>query len=219
MNHSDILITYSDGAIEMRDINGKFYWIDRLIKVIEEISAVETDLKKIYEFVTNDLKGFRWWASFDDDMTLLLMKRNTRKDIVNAKDEYLEKISIKEWLNKRQTHALIGKDKREIEKELDKIRKKKELEWIVKSLDQLYLTWEILKLKQESIRFIKAGFIDKRINTLLKKAINNEQKYKIEQKESKVQSKYAVLEELMKKWDYQTVIREAEDIIAKDGNV
>jgi hypothetical protein len=25
MNHSDILITYSDGAIEMRDINGKFY--------------------------------------------------------------------------------------------------------------------------------------------------------------------------------------------------
>gem|GEM_PF-5119787 len=56
MNDSDILVTYSDGAIEMRDINGAFYGMPRLIKAIEEIAAVEKDLKKIYEYVINDLK-------------------------------------------------------------------------------------------------------------------------------------------------------------------
>lgn len=215
----DILITYSDGAIEMKSMTGEFYWIDRFIKTIEEIAHVESDIEKIYEYITNDFKWFRWGMNFDDDMTLLLLKRETKKDIIHAKDLYLEKISIKEWLNRREAQTLVWKNKHEIEQELDKIRKKKELEGIVKNLEQLYLIWEILKLKQEAIRFIKAGFIDKRINALLKKAINNETKYKIEQKETKIKSKYHVMEELMKKWDYQTVINTCEDIIAKDGSI
>jgi hypothetical protein len=32
-------------------------------------------------------------------------------------------------------------------------------------------------------------------------------------------SKYLVLTELYKKWDYQTVVNEIEDIIAQDGNI
>ncbi len=219
MNHGDILITYSDGAVELKNIEGEFYGLDRLISAIEEISKVETDVKKIYAYVMNDLKGFNGWASFTDDMTLLMMRRNSDKDIVDEKDEYLQKISMKEWLNKKETKSLAWKDKQAIDQELEKIRKQKELEWIVKNLNQLYITWEILKLKQEAIRFIKAWFIDKRINILLKKAINNETKYKIEQKEQKVANKYNVLTELLKKWDYQTVITEAENIIAKDGNI
>jgi hypothetical protein len=56
-----------------------------------------------------------------------------------------------------------------------------------------------LKLKQEAIRYIKADYIDKRINYYLKKAIDNEIKYRIEQKNSKIINKYNVLKELEKK--------------------
>jgi len=83
----------------------------------------------------------------------------------------------------------------------------------------LYYSWEIIKLKEEAIRFIKEWYIDPKINFYLKKAIANEQKYKIEQKQQRIENKYRVLSELMKKWDYATVAREIEDIIAKDWNI
>ena len=170
MDDNDILVTYSDGAVELKNIEGEFYGLDRLIKAIEDIAQVETDVRKIYAYIINDLKIFNGGASFDDDMTLLILQRNTKKDIIDEKDEYLQKLSIKEWLNKKEKRSLAGKNKETIEKELEKIRKQKELEWIIKNLEWLYMTWEILKLKQEAIRFIKAGFIDKRINNFLKKS-------------------------------------------------
>jgi hypothetical protein len=74
-------------------------------------------------------------------------------------------------------------------------------------------------LKQEAIRFIKEWFIHPKINKYLKLAIANETKYKVEQKNKKIESKYNVLKELMKKWDYITVIKECNEIIAKDGNI
>ena len=52
----------------------------------------------------------------------------------------------------------------------------------------------------------------------MKKALENENKYKIEQKNIKMQNKYNVLIWLYKKWDYDTVIKEVEDIILKDWN-
>ena len=74
-------------------------------------------------------------------------------------------------------------------------------------------------MKQEAIRFIKEWYIDKKINFYLKKAIANEEKYKIKQKEDRVKNKYNVLVELLKKDDLNTVIKEAEDIIWKDWNI
>jgi len=41
--------------------------------------------------------------------------------------------------------------------------------------------------------------VDKKINYFLKKALSNEAKYKISQKQQKIESKYNVLEELFKK--------------------
>ena len=75
-----------------------------------------------------------------------------------------------------------------------------------------------MQLKQEAIRYIKEWYIDKKINNYLKKALENENKYKIEQKNIKMQNKYNVLIWLYKKWDYDTVIKEVEDIILKDWN-
>jgi hypothetical protein len=83
----------------------------------------------------------------------------------------------------------------------------------------LYNSWEILKLKQECIRYIKDWFIDKKINFYLKKALANEQTYKISQKNQKLEMKFKVLEELYKKWDFTSVIGEIEDVISKDWNI
>ena len=54
-------------------------------------------------------------------------------------------------------------------------------------------------IKQEAIKYIKQGYIHKKINLYLKKAIDNETKYKVEQKNQKMSSKYLVLTELYKK--------------------
>jgi hypothetical protein len=131
----------------------------------------------------------------------------------------LKDLSIKEWLEKRDIKRLIWKNKNEIEKELDNIKKERETKRVIKNLESLYYTWEILKLKQEAKRYINEWFIHKKINHFLKIAIDKENNYKIEQKNYKMINKYNILKQLDKKWDYNTVISETEDIIAKDWNI
>ena len=216
----DILLTYSDWIIETKNLEWNFYWIKKLEESFNKISKVESNINKIYDYIIKDLKSFRWWTSFLDDATILVLKRNGNKDVIVWEDnKYIKELSLKEWLSKKQTVKLTWKTKEEIQKELEKIKKEKEIKNIIKNLENLFYTWEVLKLKQEAIRFIKKWYIDKKINFYLKKAIANEAKYKIEQKNQKIQNKYNVLKELFKKWDYATVIKETEDIIAKDWNI
>jgi hypothetical protein len=86
-------------------------------------------------------------------------------------------------------------------------------------LKWLYMTGEFLKLKEEATRYIKEWFIHKDINFYLRKAIDNEEIYRINQKNTKMENKYNVLVELMKKKDFSTVIQECNEIITKDWNV
>jgi hypothetical protein len=215
----DILITYSDGIIEHKNSEGELYGLERLIEAFEKIAQVEKSIHKIYDYLINDVQLFKWGSHFWDDLSVLLLKRDEDKDILTEDSEYLEKISIKEGLSKKQVKQLEWKTKDEVEKELEKFKKDKDTQRIIKILENLYYTGEILKLKQEAIRYIKQWYIHKKINWYLKKAIDNEVKYKIDQKNHKMSSKYVVLSELYKKWDYQTVINEVEDIIAKDWNI
>lgn len=215
----DILLTYSDWIIESKNEEWDFYWLDRLRDTFISISKIDKDIHNIYEYIMTDLKSFRWWANFDDDASVLILKRDVKKDIVDETSTYLEEIKAKEWLKTSQIKKLRWKTIEDIDKELVVLKKEKETDRIIKTLEWLYYTWEILKLKQEAIRFIKEWYIHKKINFYLKKAIENEKTYKIEQKNQKVASKYHILEELLKKWDFQTVIFEAEEIISKDGNI
>jgi len=219
LEKDDILMTYSDGILEHKNNDWDFYGFARLQEAFMKIASVETDINKIYEYIINDVQLFQWWSKFNDDVSVLLLKRNTQKDVLTEESDYLDKITAKEWLTKQQVKKLEGKTMNEVQKELEKIKKDKDTTRVIKILENLYYTWEILKLKQESIRYIKQGYIHKKINWYLKKAIDNEMKYKVEQKNQKMNSRYAVLSELQKKWDYQTVINEIEDIIAKDGNI
>jgi serine phosphatase RsbU (regulator of sigma subunit) len=215
----DILLTYSDWIVENKDPGWNFYWIDRLKHSFLNICNSQDDINKIYEYLINDVKEFRWWSQFDDDVSVLIIKRDTKKDIADEWSEYLENLKTKEWLNNSEIKKLKWKTIEDIDKELEVLKKKKETGRIIKSLEWLYYTWEILKLKQEAIRFIKEWYIDKKINFYLRKAIDNEKSYKIEQKNQKIVNKYNVLVELLKKWDYETVITEAEEIISKDWNI
>ena len=90
------------------------------------------------------------------------------------------------------------KTKIEIKKELEKLRKEKKLKIILRKLDALYQTWEILRLKEETIKYIKEWFIDKKINNYLKKALKEEKEYKIKLKNEKMKNKYDMLIQLFK---------------------
>lgn len=219
LDDKDILLTYSDGIIESKNPNWEFYSIDKLSQHFEYIASIEWNINKIYEYLIKQVQLFRWGSQFDDDSSILILKRDSQKDIVDKDSEYLKNISIKEGLKKREIKKLEWKSKEVIEWELLNIKKEKEIDRIIKVLSNLYYTWEILRLKQEAIRYIKDGYISPKINFYLRKAIDNEKKYKIEQKEQKIKNKYNVLCELLKKWDYSSVITETEDIIAKDWNI
>ena len=221
MNDKDIVMTYSDGIIEAKNEQWEYYGQDKLQEVFENVCRKNTVIEKIYDDIITEVKWFKGWStSFLDDTTILLFQRNEAMDIINDEDDvYLENVKKSSQLNAKDIKKLKGKTKSEIEKELEKIKKLKETKNIIRNLETLYYTGEMLKLKQEAIRYIKLGYVDKKINFYLKKAIANEWRYKVEQKEIKMRNKYNVLKELEKKWDYDTVIRELEDIITKDGNL
>lgn len=219
LEDGDVVMTYSDGMIESKNIDGAFYGLDELEKNFLHIAKIESNIEKIYDYVIKQLQIFRWGSQFDDDTSVLVFRRNLDKDKLEKESTFLKELSLKEGLKRKDVRKLEGKSKIEIQEELLNIKKEKEIKRIVKILDNLYLTWEILKLKQESIRYIKEWYISKKINYYLKKARANEQRYQIEQKEQKVNSKFTVLETLYHKWDYTSVINEIEDVIAKDWNI
>lgn len=219
LEDGDTLITYSDWIVENKSEAGEFYGLDRLEKAFQTICQSTDEIHKLYEYIINDVKIFRWGSQFDDDASVMILRRDLKKDLVDESSDYLEKLKAKEWLNSTDVRKLKWKTVEDIDKELEVLKKKKETQRIIKTLEALYYTWEILKLKQEAIRYIKEWYIDKKINFYLRKAIDKEKSYKIEQKNQKVASKYHILEELLKKWDFETVISEAEEIISKDWNI
>lgn len=219
LHDNDIVMTYSDGVLEAKDEKREIYGLEKLETIFSSSAQANTDIKEIYQDVIEDLKLYRWGTSFEDDTTILMFRRNPLKDILNSESEEIATIRAKEWLSKKDVKRLEWKTKWELESELAEIKKERQTQHIIILLKWLYLTWEFLKLKEEATRYIKEWFIHKDINFYMKKAIENEESYRIKQKNIKMENKYNVLIELMKKKDFQTVIQECNEIIAKDWNV
>ena len=215
----DILLTYSDWVLESKWIKWDYYWLDRLKDTFLKISQIEDNSEKIYRHIIDNLVAFRGWSAFDDDTTMLILKRDENSDIQKKDSDFIKTLLNRENLDSKDSKKLIWKNKEDILKELKNIKKEKELKSIVRNLKKLYHIWEFLKLKQESIRYIKEWWVHKDINFYLKKAMSNEVKYKINLKNKKIENRYNILKQLYKKWDYDTVIREAEDIISKDWEI
>ena len=219
LNNWDIVMTYSDGVLESKNTEWKYYGLERLIKTFELSSQNNVNLIEIYKDIIEDLKLFTWWTSFWDDTTILLFRRNPLKDIITKESDEIQTLKIKEWLDNKDLKRLEWKTREEMESELKDIKREKQTEQIVNILKQHYYTWEFLKLKQEAMRYIKDWYIHKDINYYLKKAIQNEESYKMKQKNIKMENKYNVLLELYKRKDYTTVIKECNEIIANDWNI
>lgn len=219
ISNKDIVLSYSDGVPETKWPNWEFYGIERLENIFLQSAQLHSDIKEIYNDIIEDLKLYRGGSSFDDDTSILMFRRNTLKDLVNTESDEIEKLKAKEGLSRKDVRRLEGKTKLELKKELEDIKKEKQTLHIIGILKSLYMTGEFLKLKQEATRYIKEGYIHKDINFYLKKAINNEESYRIKQKNTKMENKYNVLAELYKKKDFNTVIQECNEIIAKDWNI
>ena len=219
LNDGDIMMVFSDWIVESKWLNWEFYSIDRLGKIFETGAKDWESVRNIYNSVIKDLEKFRWGTKFDDDVTVLLLKRNTEKDLVKEWDAILEEIKARENFQNNELKRFEWATKNNINKKVEALRKEKEIKRIIATLEDLYYSWEILQIKQEAVRFIKEWYIDKKINFYLRKAIENENKYKIEQKNQKMQNTYNVLYGLYKKWNYDTVIKELEFLISRDWNI
>lgn len=220
LTDKDVILTYSDGVLEARaEDGGEIYGIARLEKIFLQSAQSNTDIKEIYSSIIEDLKLYKWGSSFLDDTTVLMFRRNSLKDLLTAESDEIVKLKVQEWLSRKDIKRLEGRTKEDLEAELEEIKKEKQIGVIISMLEWLYYTGEFLKLKQEATRYIKEGFIHRKINYYLKKAIDNEEWYKIQQRNAKMENKYNVLLELYKKKDFTTVIQECNDIIAKDGNI
>ena len=151
----DIVLTYSDWVLETKGATNQIYGIERLEEIFLQSAQANTDIKKIYQDIIEDLKLYRWWSSFDDDTSVLIFRRNGMKDLINTGSDEIEKLKAKEGLTNKDVRRLEWKTKWDLKEELEEIKKEKQTENIIIILKWLYMTGEFLKLKQEATRYIK----------------------------------------------------------------
>lgn len=216
----DVLFSYSDWVIEVKNKDWEMFGFQGLKNAINVACEKFSNPKDIYDFIIKTVREHNVNSSkLPDDTTLIVLKRNSKTDFINDEKE-LEKIAEWKWIkDKKVFKKLKWKNKQEIEKEIKILQKKEKVKSIVKALETLYNTGEILTLKAEAIRYIKDGYYDEKIKFYLKKALDQENVYKIRQKDKKMINKFHLLEELYKRWDYENVINECSEIIAKDWNI
>ena len=216
----DILLSYSDWIVEAKSPEWVIYWIQKLWETFRVLASNnKNSIEDIHKKLLEDLKNYTWKSTkYLDDVTIVLLKRDKSKEVLDEKQKIEEFIKA-EWLNLKQFKKINWKTKEEALEEIRIYQKQNALKNIIKTLDNLYRIWELPKLKQECIRYIKEWFIHKKLNFYLKQTIEQENTFKIKQRNKKVQDKYNVLKELYKKWDFETVIVECSNIIAKDWNI
>lgn len=215
----DITIAYSDWIVEAKNPVWEFYWFERLKESFKNACIEKKwNTKKIYDRILEDVSEFHWWSKFDDDLTIILIKRNVDKNIIEE-DSKLNKIIEEFWLDKKQALKYKWKSLSKIREEIKKDKEIEVYKNIRKNLKEIYIEWDFLKLKQETIRYIKQWYVHKDINFYLKKANSNEFKQKIKIKNEKLKNKYKVLKWLYDTWNYTEVIKECEEIISKDWNI
>lgn len=154
-----------------------------------------------------------------DDVSVFLFKRNSKLDVISNKDE-LDAL-LKEYdLNKRTIKLnLKGKTRDQIQEVIRQERKNKELDAILSNMLQLYKIGEYGRLKQAVTQAYKMGFVHEKMGYYLEKILKNEEKSKVLKHEDRLQKKYDMLSSMCDKGEYGIVIREAVDVLYKNGNI
>ncbi|MEM8486057.1 MAG: GAF domain-containing SpoIIE family protein phosphatase [Bacteroidota bacterium] len=74
LNPGDVFVLYTDGVVESRDVEGEEYGYDRLLESLKQHR--HEDAEGIHDAILGDLDGFLGIESYDDDMTLVVLKWN-----------------------------------------------------------------------------------------------------------------------------------------------
>lgn len=214
----DVLLLYTDWIVEARNINWDMYSIDRIKDTFFKAVSLHSDSKDIYNYIYNDLISFVNKTKFYDDVTIIVIKRDNKKEFLNE-NKVIEDILKSENISKKYVKNLKWKSKDQIEAFLKVKRKEREIVSILKNLRSIFKTWDLVALKKESQRYIKEWFIHKDIVKYLQYSIENENFAKIEQQNIRLQNKYETLVKLLKAWQYDTVLEEASNIVMNEWKI
>ncbi|MDD5213561.1 MAG: PP2C family protein-serine/threonine phosphatase [Candidatus Gracilibacteria bacterium] len=214
----DVLLLYTDGLVEARNENGDMFSIDRIKEVFFKGVGLYSDAKDIYNYIYQDLTSFVNKTKFLDDLTIIVIKRDSKKESLNE-EKIIENILATEHVSKKFVKKLKGQSREQIETFLKAKRKERELSSILKNLRAIFKTGDLVSLKKESQRYIKEGFIHKDIVKYLSYSIENEVFAKIEQQNMRLQNKYETLLKLLKSGRHETVLEEASNIIMSEGKI
>ena len=70
LTDGDLLILYTDGLVEARDIRGRFYTLERFVNEIERVGTLPTT-----QICAHLIDGVRsWMSSQQDDLTLVVSR-------------------------------------------------------------------------------------------------------------------------------------------------
>lgn len=73
--NGDLVVLYSDGIIEAKNMSGEMYGIDRLKKAIEEAALISTTSQDAFTQILRNLGSFVGDHVQEDDMTLIVVRR------------------------------------------------------------------------------------------------------------------------------------------------
>ncbi|MDD2566320.1 MAG: PP2C family protein-serine/threonine phosphatase [Candidatus Gracilibacteria bacterium] len=219
LGNGDTIFGYTDGIVEIKNVEGTMFGINGVEKSFEKQAKKFLDPEKIYNAILADVEEFKGINEFDDDVSFFIYTRNFSKDLIANKNE-LEAI-LKETNSKKSIKDISFKKrtKEDIMEELKKEKQDRELKIRLERLDRLAKIGEYIKLKQEVLVCYKEGYVHSKMKYYLEKAIANEQKVIVKKMEEKLQKKYDTLTELYKKGEYEIIIKEAMDVIFKNGKI
>lgn len=214
----DVLLLYTDWLVEARNENWDMFSMDKVRDCLFKAVWLYSETKDIYNYIYSELASFVNKAKFLDDVTIIVIKRDNKKETLNE-DKIIENILESEHISKKYAKKLKWQSKDNIENFLKLKRKEREMVSILKNLNSIYKTWDLVSLKKESQRYIKEWFIHKQIVKYLEYAISNETSAKMEQQNMRLQNKYETLVKLLKAGQYDAVLEEASNVILSEWKI
>lgn len=86
MDDGDVLFGYTDGIIEVKDINNEMYGLDRMEESFKTHAAkLGHNPAKIYELMLQEVNEYRGSVPFEDDVSFFFFSRNKAKDLIANK--------------------------------------------------------------------------------------------------------------------------------------
>ncbi|MBI2464337.1 SpoIIE family protein phosphatase [Candidatus Peregrinibacteria bacterium] len=76
----DILVAYSDGITEAKNVHGEMYGLERLKKTVENCGIQNYTVTEIFKTIARDFSKFTQKHVQEDDMTLIIIKHKNPSD-------------------------------------------------------------------------------------------------------------------------------------------